>query len=189
MILLVDMDGPLANWEQGFLDIWLREHEEFIPLEDRRDFYVTTEVEQRWGPVAGAEARSIAEAPGFYRDLPEVDGAADALNEMVEMGHTVRICTSPIFPWQHCVGEKFDWVDDHLGIDWVKRIVLTKDKTVVRGDVLIDDKPVITGEVVPLWTHVHFDAPYNRHVTDGLRVRWTDGSWRTVIDGLASGPS
>jgi len=45
----------------------------------------------------------------------------------------------------------------------------------VRGDVLIDDKPKITGAHFPVWKQLLFDAPYNGHVTDRPRLhRWVD---------------
>ena len=40
---------------------------------------------------------------------------------------------------------QFEWVEEHLGRDWTLRLILTRDKTVVNGHILIDDKPKITG--------------------------------------------
>lgn len=40
---------------------------------------------------------------------------------------------------------QFSWVDKHLGPQFVERIILTRDKTVVLGDLLIDDKDTILG--------------------------------------------
>ena len=52
---------------------------------------------------------------------------------------------------------------------------MTSDKTVVRGDVLIDDKPAITGAHHPVWKQLLFEAPYNRHVTDRPRLtKWSE---------------
>ena len=33
----------------------------------------------------------------------------------------------------------------HLGQEWARKVILTADKTLVSGAVLIDDKPKITG--------------------------------------------
>ena len=61
-----------------------------------------------------------------------------------------------------------------LGPEWLQRLVLTSDKTLVRGDLLIDDKPQVSGqERLPSWEHVVFDAPYNRGTAHNLRL----GSW------------
>ena len=61
--------------------------------------------------------------------------------------------------------EKYEWVENYLGDAWVKRIILTRDKTLIKGDYLIDDKPVITGvERSPEWEQIVYDRPYNRDV-------------------------
>ena len=39
----------------------------------------------------------------------------------------------------------------HLGRDATNRLILTKDKTLVHGSLLIDDKPRILGAVKPRW--------------------------------------
>merc|ERR1711924_319884 len=58
---------------------------------------------------------------------------------------------------------------------------LPSDKTLVRGDLLIDDKPRVGGqERLPSWEHVVFDAPYNRDTAHKLRLGDWAG-WRGVM--------
>lgn len=57
-------------------------------------------------------------------------------------------------------------------------MIVTKDKTLVHGDLLIDDKPRVTGTRSPAWQHVLYDQPYNRHV-DAQRMTWS--TWREVL--------
>lgn len=57
------------------------------------------------------------------------------------MGPTDR----PVPPTQ------YRWVEKHLGPQFVERIILTKDKTVVLGDLLIDDKDTIQGWICFPW--------------------------------------
>lgn len=103
------------------------------------------------------------------------------MHELLDAGLDVRICTAPINAYQHCVSEKFAWVERHLGHEWIKRIILTKDKTWVRGDILIDDKPHITGSVQPTWVHYLYDQPYNR-IIDKPRISWTNrASWDFLL--------
>jgi len=99
---------------------------------------------------------------------------------MKESGLTVKIVTSPLTRYENCVEEKHRWVEQHLGRDWVKQIILTKDKTYIRGDILIDDNPEITGDLEPVWEHIIFDRSVNRHITNKRRLTsWSD--WRTVL--------
>lgn len=44
------------------------------------------------------------------------------------------------------VSFQYAWVEKHLGSDFLEQIVLTRDKTVVSADLLIDDRLDITGE-------------------------------------------
>lgn len=56
-------------------------------------------------------------------------------------------------------------------IRWLTRLIITSDKTKIRGDLLIDDKPYITGSEYPAWEHVLFTAPYNSELpVDGRHV-------------------
>jgi 5'-nucleotidase len=57
-------------------------------------------------------------------------------------------------------------------------VILTRDKTLVRGDILVDDKPTIAGLATPLWRHILFDQPYNRHFPT-LRLNWF--TWREIL--------
>lgn len=45
-----------------------------------------------------------------------------------------------------CVRVQYAWVEKHLGYDFLEQVILTRDKTLISGDVLIDDKPDILGE-------------------------------------------
>jgi 5'-nucleotidase len=114
-----------------------------------------------------------------------IEGAVAALNEMVAGGIDVRLCSSPLSSSPCCVMEKVEWAVAHLGKSWVDRIILTRDKTLVRGDILLDDAPLAKGSSLePVWEHVYFDQPYNRpgaSDADPSRrrlVAWKD--WRSL---------
>jgi 5'-nucleotidase len=100
------------------------------------------------------------------------------LQELLVEGGDVYICTSPLSQYRNCVLEKYEWVEEHLGSDFTKRIILTWDKTLVRGDVLVDDKPDIQGLVMPQWRHILYDQPYNRCLP-GVRMTWRNWAARS----------
>src|SRR5207244_503536 len=103
--------------------------------------------------------------PGFYRTLPATLGGKEVLEGMIEMGHDVRICTSPILASRTVVMEKYEWIEEHLGSEWIARTIVTRDKTIIKGHILIDDRPDFEKyRYAPEWEHVLFDFPTNRHV-------------------------
>jgi len=128
------------------------------------------------------EAVDLFNSEGFFRNLPAMDGGVNALKTMLARGYEVLICTAPQAKSRFCAQEKWEWVREHLGEDWLRRLIITVDKTSVRGDVLIDDKPLITGIQQPVWSHIVFEAPYNREIEMHGRRRlksWND--WVEVL--------
>ncbi len=177
MIILLDMDGVLADFEGGFLKKWQEEYpgEFFVPLADRRQI----DTSQDYPEDLRAKVRGIYTAQDFFLGLNPIKEAVDGVSQMIEAGHDVRVCSAPLKEYRYCVSEKYQWIEKHFGFDFTKRIILTKDKTLVRGDYLIDDRPEIKGSYAPEWKQVLFNAPYNREVTGLPRMDWS--SWREVV--------
>ena len=98
---------------------------------------------------------------------------------MVAEGHDIMICTTPL--GARCVSEKYLWLEDHIGKEWIKHIVMTSDKTIIQGDYIIDDNHKMVGyNKNPTWTHILFDRPYNQSDTTKPRMKkWSE--WRKFI--------
>lgn len=171
--VLVDMDGCLVDWDRGFSAAWANRS-----AINRKASYA---MESCVPPELKEEACAVFHEQGFFAGLPPMEGGLRALNEMRDAGLNVLLCTAPVLTSRYCAAEKFGWVENHLGPDWLARIVLTTDKTVVKGDVLIDDKPRISGsQTEPEWQQIIFDAPYNADTSHSLRLsRWAD--WRGAL--------
>jgi len=177
MIILIDQDGPLADYESGFSEIWKNQYpdEFFLPLSERHSMII----EDDYPEHLRDKIVSIQNEPNFYLNLKLISGSVDAIKIMLDLGHDVRICTAPARYYENCVLEKFQWVEKHLGRDFTKRIILTRDKTLIRGQLLIDDKPLVEGICKPEWEHILYDYPYNRQVAGKRRLDW--GNWREVL--------
>lgn len=179
MLILLDQDGVLADFEGGFIQAWQQHYPDLAPIarEDRRHFNLLDDY------PADLHERTMAlyTAPGFIGQLPPIDGAIEAVRELLALGLDIRFCTSPLHQYENCVAEKYHWIEHHFGRPATQRLILTRDKTLVRGDLLIDDKPRIEGLVTPSWRHIVFDAPYNREVTDTPRMTWAN--WRDTLAG------
>ncbi len=177
MRILVDMDGVLADFERGFLEKYRKQYPDkpYVLLEERRNFQVKDDYSEELQPLV----KAIYQSPGFIRSLPPIAGGLEALCEMAVLGHDLFICTSPLSQYDPCVVEKYHWVDEHLGRDWIKKIILASDKTLIRSDILIDDKPEIKGIATPCWEHILYTQPYNQHVPSKRRLTWQN--WKEVL--------
>lgn len=177
MLVLVDQDQTLADFGTGFDRRFGAAHPDAPHAP--RDRATSYWIEDSYPPHWHERIRAVPTQPGFFRDLPPLPGARDALEAMLDAGHDVRICTAPVRAYRHCVREKYEWVEEHLGPHWTERMIITRDKTLVVGDVLIDDKPEVVGTFAdPPWTHVYYRTPYNRHLP-GRHLDWS--TWHQVL--------
>ncbi|GAB2734375.1 5' nucleotidase, NT5C type [Sinomonas soli] len=175
-VVLVDMDGVLFDWMTGLN----AKHLELDPA-----FPVIRPGDQHtWDMLCGPTGdrdilRRAMDAPGLYRDLQPMPGALDALEAMEAAGLAPFLCSAPFPTHATCTSEKLASVQEHFGPKWAQRTILTLDKTLVHGAVLVDDKPVITGARTPEWTQVVFDQPYNQG-TPGPRLHSWE-AWEDVV--------
>jgi 5'-nucleotidase len=149
--LLVDMDGVLADIEKAFWKAW---HGTYIAPEDRQEFYIISDLPEE----ERAAAWELMKDPGFFVSMPPIPGALAGIVKLRDFGHDVRIVTKPIRSSRFCASEKQLWVKRWLGKEWLECLVITSDKTVVRGDYLLDDAPYVDGSFAPLWQHIRFGS-------------------------------
>ena len=170
LIILIDMDNVIADQVDGFYRILADEYPEIIlpPRESLSHF----DIELNFPEEHRELIRSLRLRKDFFLTLAPISGAKESLNRLSDAGHAIRIVTAPTWEWTHCVAEKYAWVERHLGRSWCEKIILTRDKTMIKGDVLIDDAPRIDGVFEPSWQHVVYDQPYNRTHPIPHRVTW-----------------
>ena len=77
----------------------------------------------------------------FFRTLKPISMSLDALRFIKKQYKDVWILTRPNLLNPLSYTEKMLWVRDHLGQDWVDRLILCPDKSLLKGDLLIDDHP------------------------------------------------
>lgn len=174
-IALVDQDGVLAGWSPA---VYQNVEEECV----RRGIEIPhpiQKVQTTWELETGHQLADelIMQAmqhPELYLNLPVIEGAVEGLETLERLGYEVFICTTPSSFNDNCASHKLAWIKRELGERWVKRAILTVDKTMVRGSILIDDKPKITGLMIPMWEHIVFDTPYNQNTTGRRLHKWAD---------------
>jgi 5'(3')-deoxyribonucleotidase len=133
-VILVDMDGVLVDWDSGFLTAWKGRSE----VDRTKSYYM----EHCVPPDFKRTAELLTHSEGFFESLPPMAGGIQAVKEIEQEGFRVLICTSPILTSQYCAQEKLNWIRQHMGEIWLEKVVLCADKASIRGDLLIDDKPL-----------------------------------------------
>ena len=177
-LIIIDMDNSKVDFSTSFE----RKLRELLPEEafehwDSSKYWIEESIDKKYHQTIS----DMVCAEGFFLNLEPMEGALQAIEEMRAENLDIIIATTPHPNSQFCINEKVAWVRKHLGEDFVKRLVFTGDKTILHGTALIDDKPEITGHNQhPSWTHIVFDAPYNRHIETPHRLtHWNN--WRDVI--------
>jgi len=181
MIYLVDMDGVIVDFEKGILDEFRKRYPDkpFIPLEKRTTFYVRDQYPKELQPLIDEIYRS-EKSKGFYLGLSLIEGALDALLELKNSGNEIYICTSPTLFNPFCISEKYEWINNNLGTEWTEKVIMTRDKTVIDGNFLIDDNPNLLGVQKPRWKQILYSQPYNRDANFKQRLTWQN--WKFVLN-------
>lgn len=173
-VFLLDCDGVLADFEERCAEAI------GFPI-DRTQW-------QEWDvfshPAVKEHAGKLHDAlnsPGFCAGMKPLPGAVEGVATLREIG-SIYIVTSPWRTSPHWASERAHWLDRHFGIKW-KQIVSTHAKYLVRGDVLIDDKP----EHVVNWMKAHKDGvgvlwnqPYNRSFDTTGTGALRSSSWHHI---------
>mmetsp|Transcript_9932 Transcript_9932/g.20072 ORF Transcript_9932/g.20072 Transcript_9932/m.20072 type:complete len:308 (+) Transcript_9932:270-1193(+) len=179
LTILVDMDNTLCDWEGAFEACMKAKFPEvaLVPAEGRLNWDISKDY-----PAAAADkVKAVSGTPGFFSEMKAVEGGVEAVKAMAAAGHNVLLVTAPDPNfYTQCSQEKYEWVEKNLGAEWKAKVVLTRDKTTVRGDFLIDDKPHCdVGALEPEWAHVVFDQTYNRQKGGKRLSSWA--AWKDVL--------
>jgi 5'-nucleotidase len=157
MRILIDMDEVIADAVALFLKWYERD---FGIKYTEKDVYGTKLLHT----VPEAHKSTVAAYPhtkGFFDDLPVIPNSQEILKQLYE-AHEVYI-VSAAMEFKHSLYPKFEWLDQHFPFIHWKRRVLCGDKSVIKGDVLIDDHDfnleTFTGR------RVMFTSPHNVHDT------------------------
>lgn len=158
--ILLDMDGPLADFDLHFWDRCNAEGWAFDVAHygQQRHRYFTEHIPDREHRRA---ARAMVDAGGWFRSLPVTTGASDGVARLLADGHDVWVCTKPLEVNPTCRDDKGAWLAEHFP-ELERKLIITPDKSMVRGDVLIDDAPHPSWIERASWEAVIFDAPFNR---------------------------
>lgn len=76
---------------------------------------------------------------GFFLNQKPINGALDAVNKIIDSDqYEVYILSVPLYSSPHSYSEKVIWIQKHFP-KLSGKIILTQDKGLILGDILIDD--------------------------------------------------
>jgi 5'(3')-deoxyribonucleotidase len=74
----------------------------------------------------------------FFTNLPLIEGAIEAVNKLSEF-YEIYFLSTPQWSNPNCWKEKRLWIEKHFGELGFKKLILTHNKGLNKGDYLIDD--------------------------------------------------
>lgn len=180
MIVLFDMDDVIADTSECLYKILRKEHPDILEFQHDRTHH---DIKDEYSPENLKIVQSVLYSPDFQLSMPAVPGSLEAVLEIDKRGHNVIFCSTPHAHYETCVVQKYQWLEARLGRTFARKLMLSDDKTIVYGDLLIDDKPEIKGLRHPSWEHVLFTRSYNLDVHDKRRLdSWNN--WRDILSEL-----
>jgi 5'-nucleotidase len=141
-IIYVDMDHVLCDYDAGFAQ-WQAKYPELKYPQSQPGMYLSLE------PMRGAIETYL-----WLHNHPKI---------------AVFILTAPSVKNPHCYAEKRLWVEQHLGMGAVNKLIISPHKGLNRGDYLIDDNITGKGQDTFEGKLIHFGS---EHFQDWAAVRF-----------------
>ena len=129
--IAIVMDGVIADVEVQLLNWYEKEVGVKLTAEQ-----IAGRPEAEAFPEHGAVRRFI-NTPGFFRTLPVMQGAIQAVKYLMEKYEVYIVSAAMEFPLS--LTEKYEWLQEHFPfISW-RNIIFCGDKSIIDTDFLIDD--------------------------------------------------
>lgn len=126
--LIVDMDGVMADIYSQFIAY------------DEKEFGYRQPIENMLGKREKdvfKNARQYIFENGFFRNAPVMEGSIEAVKQLNEKYELFIVSAAMEFP--KSLSEKYEWLAEHFSFLTWHQIVFCGSKTVVQGDIMIDD--------------------------------------------------
>jgi 5'-nucleotidase len=126
--LIIDMDGVLADVYQQFITMEEVESGRNINIK-----YLKGKEEYQAFP----NGRKHVNSKGFFRNAPLMENAINTLKSLNEKHDVFIVSAAMEFPGS--LVEKHEWLAEHFPFITWQQIVFCGSKTVIQGDIMIDD--------------------------------------------------
>lgn len=154
LTVLVDLDDTMTYLVRAWVPAINKKFGTNVSPEDITGW----RVERFFPDLSRNKVYSVMKDPGFWDTVQPREGAQEYLRRLIDDGHNVYVVTASYY-----VGleEKMKAVlFRHFPFLTWKNVIITSDKQLVMGDVLIDDAP--HNHVGGTYKSIVMDAPHNR---------------------------
>jgi len=128
--IAIDMDGVIADTVSQFITWYEREFGERIKKE------AFDGVSESEGLPNGA-VRKFVYMPGFFRTVPVMEGAKEAVLELMKNFEVYIVSAATEFP--QSLIEKYEWLQEHFPFTSWRNIIFCGDKSIIGTNYMIDD--------------------------------------------------
>lgn len=166
--IIIDMDEVIADTMGAMVDWYKREFGKEVSYEKM--------LGGPWSNGFPEEDRHLIRqrllSPGFFRDLPVMEGSVEVLEEMNKRYELFIVSAAVEFP--NSLKDKLEWLLEHFPFFSWKQLVLCGDKRMIHGDHMIDDHE--RNLVHFPGKKYLFSSPHNLHVLGYRRLN----NWQEV---------
>lgn len=169
LVILVDVDGVVADLCSEWLAMYNKDYDDSVTPHDITRWATHEFVK----PECGDKIYNYLWLDELYDNVKPIAGSQEGVAQLRAMGHRVVFLTSGIQP------AKIRWLHRHGFLTaemWQqeKDVIIAHDKSLIRGDVLIDDGPHNFEGFNGI--RILFNQPWNQ----GARIPRVRG-WRGVV--------
>lgn len=166
-IVLLDMDDVVTNCIKGVVKNLNTKLGTKFKVNDVTDWHFSKCLK-----VPENVVNEVFRTPGFFEKLKPMPGAIDAINQLIESAkYDVYIITATSDDDGLELVEKIKWFKKYIPNFNIKRIISCKDKYIIRGDVLVDDREYNLDTCAPYMQCILMDSPKNRNCTKYRRIK------------------
>lgn len=160
--ILIDMDDCINNFLSYLCKVYNKRTGEHITPSQIDDWNIEK--------FMGQEGMDIIREEGFFYEIPQKRKSIKTIRDLINCDrYDVYIITACNSTGE--LQEKIDWFDKFLPSFNKDRIIKCKEKELIRGSVLIDDRYENLKACEPFMKCIIFDMPHNRTCDEFPRIK------------------
>lgn len=174
MTILIDMDDTMEQLARG----WIRYLNQRYGTDTRPEDAVAWDMSRAFPSLTKEQVYAALDEDELWDEVLPMPGAAETIQRLMEEGHQIYVVTATGYRTLKAKMEKVLFKYFPF-ITW-DQVIITRDKHMVQGDVLIDDGPHNLERGT--YRKILFDAVHNRSFDESTVGAVRASTWEEVYD-------